>query len=249
MDKEQFLKSGLLQQFVLGLTTPEEDQIVNNCLMKFPELKSEVNDLHQSLEQYASNQLLNTDNENTASSSVSPSPVVPVFAYRNITQVAIMLAIAGLLTWSFINQQKQIEQIGHLKAEYAALEAFCQQNQQKYNTAQALLTSAHAKDTQPVLLKGTALAPGHFAVAYWNPTAKGAWVDPTDLPSLPANKQYQVWADIDGEMISVGLIPTNSKELVTIHYLPQAESLNVTQEKLGGTDHPTVSLLTVNGIL
>jgi hypothetical protein len=38
MDKEKFLQSGLLEQYVLGLTDPEEEEVVNHYLERFPEL-------------------------------------------------------------------------------------------------------------------------------------------------------------------------------------------------------------------
>ena len=42
MDKEKIIASGLLHQYALGLVDPEEEQIVENLLDTYPELKAEV---------------------------------------------------------------------------------------------------------------------------------------------------------------------------------------------------------------
>ena len=86
-------------------------------------------------------------------------------------------------------------------------------------------------------------------MAYWNPDLQEGWLDPTKLPALPTDRQYQIWADVHGEMISIGLIPKGQDELVIINFLPDAESINITQEVLGGVDHPTIALLTANSYL
>ena len=103
--------------------------------------------------------------------------------------------------------------------------------------------------TQRYVVGGTTIAPDAFAIAYWNPDLEQGWLDPTKLPQLPADRQYQIWADVHGEMISIGLIPKDDDTLVTINFLDEAESINITQEVLGGVDHPTVDLLTANGYL
>ncbi len=54
-----------------------------------------------------------------------------------------------------------------------------------------------------------------------------------------------MWADVDGEMISMGLLPTD-KELIALTYIDKAASLNITIEPKGGNDHPTVERLISN---
>ena len=68
------------------------------------------------------------------------------------------------------------------------------------------------------------------------------------MPKLKENETYQMWADVDGEMISMGLVPTD-QELVALAYIDDAESLNITIEPEGGNDHPTVSRLISNVFL
>jgi hypothetical protein len=65
------------------------------------------------------------------------------------------------------------------------------------------------------------------------------------LPDLDAEHDYQMWADVEGEMIDMGVI-SKSKTLMAMAYIDHAESLNITIEPAGGNDHPTVARLVTN---
>jgi anti-sigma-K factor RskA len=54
-----------------------------------------------------------------------------------------------------------------------------------------------------------------------------------------------MWADVEGEMINMGVI-NNTENLLAMTYIEDAESLNITIEPAGGSDHPTVSRLISN---
>ena len=67
-------------------------------------------------------------------------------------------------------------------------------------------------------------------------------LDAEGLPELDADHDYQLWADVEGEMIDMGVIAANDPTQV-MNYIPMAESMNITIEPKGGSDHPTVSNL------
>ena len=53
MNKERFLASGLIEQYVLGLTTPDEAQEVERYARAYPEVQAEIDALRGAIEQYA----------------------------------------------------------------------------------------------------------------------------------------------------------------------------------------------------
>ena len=65
------------------------------------------------------------------------------------------------------------------------------------------------------------------------------------LPDLDADHDYQMWADVEGEMINMGVI-SKDKKLMAMNYIDHSESLNITIEPAGGNDHPTVERLVTN---
>ena len=79
-------------------------------------------------------------------------------------------------------------------------------------------------------------------MAYVNHKNQLVLVNPKGLPALPSDQTYQMWSDVDGEMINMGTFPTDT-ELVSLKYIENAESLNITIEPAGGSDHPNVEQL------
>ncbi len=66
-----------------------------------------------------------------------------------------------------------------------------------------------------------------------------------DFLPLRPNETYQLWADVEGEMINMGLL-SSEEDLTPAIYISKAESFNITVEPAGGNDHPTVSNLIGN---
>ena len=249
MNKKQFLNSGLLEQFVLGLTSPEEDKIVQEYLLRFPELNNEVNALHQAMEQYAMQHSIPPPESQYPADTFESKSYVSNNDYSFNWSLLAAVLLACLSFYLFRSNQQQQKNILQVEAEHAALKTYCQASQEKAQAQLLILDKIQHPHTQAVVLAGSAIAPSHFAIAHWNHTLKEGWIDPAKLPILPKGKQYQVWADINGEMISIGLIHPNSRELITIAYLANAESINITEEELGGAIHPNVSLLTASAHL
>ena len=101
--------------------------------------------------------------------------------------------------------------------------------------------------TKTITLQGSSLAPEATAVAYWNESTKAGYVNLLNLPSPPAGKQYQIWADIDHKMVSMGLLSAENGTFQAIDFGENATSLNITLEPEGGSKTPNVDLLYVNG--
>ncbi|MEM9680652.1 MAG: anti-sigma factor, partial [Bacteroidota bacterium] len=100
-------------------------------------------------------------------------------------------------------------------------------------------------DAEQYILKGNNLMPEAKIVSYVNHSDKSVVINTRKLPKLDADKDYQMWADVEGEMIDMGVIPKD-QELIAMTYIDHAESLNITIEPAGGNDHPTVSQLISN---
>jgi anti-sigma-K factor RskA len=94
-------------------------------------------------------------------------------------------------------------------------------------------------------MKGNELMPEASVISYVNHKNRTVIVNASGLPELPSDKDYQLWADVEGVMIDMGVIPKKS-EMIAMTYIEDAESLNITIEPAGGNDHPTVSQLITN---
>lgn len=256
MNKEDFLKSGLLEQYLLNLTDPEETRKVEQMLEDYPEIQEELDAMHNAIEQYAMAHsipppphLKEKVMAEIADSERSGTPGVPATdrrrpLWRSLANTAAILGL-GLLSLMLWLQNRGLNQdYLSLKASMQEQQTACEEKLQQL--LERPLAFLDAPATKTVILQGTALSPGAEAIVFWNPVEGKACLDIVQLPEVPADKQYQIWADVEGEMINMGLIE-NHAGIQTVNFIAKAESFNITLEPKGGSEHPTVSQLQANG--
>ncbi len=256
MDKKQFLSSGLLEQYVLGITDPDETRKVEHYLEKYPDLKTEVEGMRNAIEQYALEQaipppphLKSRIIKNIESGSAPAAKAVrPRMNYGQLviaTVAALIFLVASMALYKRnVNLDRDYRT---LEAEYALLSEQCEKKNQISKERMELYAFLKDGATHPVLLRGTTLAPEAEVIVYWNEAAQKAFLNPVNLPAPPPGKQYQIWADVEGEMINMGLLELQSTDLQSLTFIQRAESLNITIEPVGGSQEPTVAFLLANG--
>lgn len=253
MNKDQFLKTGLLEQYALGLTDEEESQIVEQHLQAFPELKKDVDEVRNAIEQYALQHAI-PPHPRVKSQIMSEidDPALAKAGKRSSDSVnrwlmlLTTLSVAAVFALLYLYTQKQTQNQG-LKKEFAELQIACQQEKDQVFADQNMLLFMKDRHTQKVSLDALAEGSLSQAIAFWNPNEQKAYVNLGNLPEPPSGKQYQIWADVDHVMISVGLLHNNQASLQEIEFLADAESLNITVEPKGGSETPTVERLIVAG--
>jgi len=103
-------------------------------------------------------------------------------------------------------------------------------------------------NTLPFVLQGGSQSTLHQVIVYWNETIQKSMLRVVDLPAIQSDETFQLWADVDGEMLSLGVFDPGQAiaDAVPMSYLDNATSLNITIEPKGGSDHPDVSRLTAS---
>lgn len=74
------------------------------------------------------------------------------------------------------------------------------------------------------------------------PSGEGYWVK-SSLPSLKNGETYQLWAIVNGKVVSVGLVGSNPKRYVAFRVGRGSSALMVTAEPAGGSATPTTPVL------
>ena len=77
---------------------------------------------------------------------------------------------------------------------------------------------------------------GALATIYWDGDSKEVFVNVSNMPAPPTEKQYQLWAIVDGKAVDAGVFEVG-EEVVAIQkmkVIPRAEAFVVTLEKRGG---------------
>ncbi|MGB5666734.1 MAG: anti-sigma factor, partial [Maribacter sp.] len=95
--------------------------------------------------------------------------------------------------------------------------------------------------TKRVNVRGNNNAKDLKAVAYINPVKKLSYINVRNLPNLPEDQSFQMWAEVNGKMIDLGIIDksTGQEKLLALPYGEHAVSY-ITIEPKGGNNTPTI---------
>ena len=242
----------------MGLSSPEETAQVEAWLLEYPEVRQELQEIEMSLESYAHanamqpsssvkekifSQIDTGKNENKLTSTgldnLKAEPAVyKIPSYFKLLAAAMLILLIGsiILNYSYYNKytsanddlQVAQRQIAEKDSVNLAM-----------NKDMDVITD---KNTLPVVLTGTAHAPEALAKIFWMRNTGEVYVDPSNLPAVPAGKQYQLWAIVDGKPVSGGMIST-AKGIYHIQKMKsfgKVDAFAITLEKEGGVESPTM---------
>ena len=254
MTKKDLLEHGILEQYVLGELDDAQLKRVEELIANDTELKARLETIESSFEQLAlenaiappdtvKEQLLGaikTDNLNVIS---IPKPDNNKLYIGIAASIAAFFLLGSIWLYSELNAIKN--QLNVVKEENSVLKKDLQSTMTSLEETNTWYVALSNPNAQQYILKGNTLAPDAKIVSYVNHQDKSVIVNAKQLPELDEDHDYQMWADVDGKMIDMGVIPRN-KDLIAMTYIPNAESLNITIEPIGGNDHPTVERLISN---
>lgn len=260
MNKEEFISSGLLELYALGISSPEEKLLVEEHLVQFPELKGELHDIESSLESYAQANAVqpSSDVKEKLMSRVFPkeprvesteAPVISINKtkttipfYKSIAAACLILLL-GSIVLNYTYYRKYHKAAEDLQVAQQKIEQTGASNEAMSKDL-GVITNRYAR---PVMLNGTANSPDAVAKIFWMKNTGQVYVDPSNLPQIPAGKQYQLWAIVDGKPVDAGLI-TTEKGIYHIQKMKsfgKAEAFAITLEKEGGSPTPTMNEMVV----
>lgn len=244
-DLRAILESDLLERYLMGEANAQEQAKVQVLRQTSPEIRQVLDDLEATLEKVALEEQVAPPpglRDKILRQNYHSAPRTPV-RRTNFTWLAYAASLLLLTCSAWFWQQRRIND---LTAEAAAYTEQIAQIEADCATANRQFALLKAPDTKPLVMTGTDYAPESSLLVYWNPTERACLLRVFDLPDLPADKTYQLWADVDGEMKSLGTFDHRAArdELFSMAFLANAASLNVTVEAAGGSDHATVETLT-----
>ncbi|GAB5565898.1 MAG: hypothetical protein Wins2KO_29610 [Winogradskyella sp.] len=256
-DKKIIIENGLLEQYLLGELNNNECQQIEEELASNAELKSYFEDLEKDFEtlglenavappEKLKTQLLSQIKESD-SSEVKVVSIKNNFNTKTYFQIAVSIAALLMMSTFWLYNQladfKEEQKI--VNTENEKLINTLENLNNKLESETALFATLSHSDTEQYILNGNALMPNGKVVSYINHSTKAVVINTEKLPKLDDDHDYQMWADVEGEMINMGVIPKDN-HLLAMSYIENSESLNITIEPAGGNDHPTVEKLVTN---
>ena len=239
-----FLNSGLLEKYLLGETTSAETDMVESYISKYPEVQNTYNTLQYHLEIVAKSNAVEAPKSilNDILEELDEKPVVNLNTrskYKSWYKFSVAASIAALIfagtSYHFYTQKRKLSQENQIVVdEIFDLRSDIAKNNLMLDNVMRQLLRLNNPETEKYILKGNERAKDLKTVAYINPKDKTSMIDVVSLPQLPEEQCYQIWAELQGKMVSLGILNESDRQLMSIPYAENALALNITIEPKGG---------------
>ena len=261
MDSSKILESGILEQYVLGLVSEEENAEIEVYMVAYPEVNEKVQRLRSCMEHYTGIHdisspekgrdcfpNLNCDRlsgkarerclsvETKFGKSQKKEKKEELAEMHNYTRLLTALAsisilfFAGLSIFFYQKQASEAASLAEIKEEFSKLEKQHQivvlQMQSTYLTNELLKD----KGTKKMNLKGVGEMPEAEVIVYYNSSQKRTILSPVSLPKAPKDHHYQLWAEVDQQIVNMGTINQEAEKngIIPINFVANSENFSIT---------------------
>ncbi len=242
-----FLESDILERYLLGNTTEMETLQAERYIAMYPEVRKVYNELQENLETYAKLHAVQTPDglkeKIIARIRSERAGRRKFFRYAMAASVAAcMFASASYFFW---NQNQSLQEENNMVSNKIKL--LEQDMKQQLEDVRNQFIVLNNPQTKKYNVRGNNNAKELKAVAYINPVKKLSYINVKKLPHLPEDQCFQMWAEVNGEMLNLGIIEeaTKSDNLLALPYAKNAVGY-ITIEPKGGNQNPTVENIVAN---
>ena len=263
MDTKEIIESGSLELYVMGALDPEETREIDELRKTHHELNDEIIRIEDAMIAYADSHAIqpkeelkskiaekltfavNLDMESEMVDSISIQ-MPGIYRYAAAAAIALIF-VFGAGTFYYAHEYSQTSsQLAALQGEKTVLA-----NQVKLLSGEAdkikgELAVAMKPENKKIALPGIASHPEAKAVVYWDKSTGTIYVNTAELPVVAADKQYQLWAIVDGKPVDLGVISKDSS-FSNMKLVHDATAFAITLEPLGGKPSPTMEAMYVMG--
>jgi anti-sigma-K factor RskA len=270
VDYKEFIASGILESYVLGITSPDENDQVEEMALKFPEVKSEIAAIEESFGKLADasartpapaikdnifskiralEKEIKPENGKVVSLKMETAPKESQLTWWAAAAIALFI-ISSALNILLYNKWKNAEvRLAVLNDEKEEMANLFKTERTSYEQTAKDMSILKQPGNKSITLKGSKIAPEAVAVVFWNDQSHEVWININELPAPPSDKQYQLWAIVDGNPVSAGMVEMqqNNKSLQKMSGIDHAQAFAITLEKKGGSSKPDLNSLYVIG--
>lgn len=242
---QTFINSGLLDKYILGDTSIEESMEVEHFISEYPEIENEYNRLQDNLEIIAKSYSKEAPQHVLTSvlEELNDAPVIHMSTHRSTTpwySLAASFTAIAFAVMAFMLYQKNmvlIEENQVVVEEIFDLRSDIDKYNSKLDNVMLQFQRLNNPETEKYVLRGNSRAKDLKTVAYINPIDRTSMIDVVSLPKLPAEQQYQIWAELQDKMVSLGILDASDRNLKSIPYMENALGLSITIENKNGASN------------
>jgi len=275
MDIKSYIDSGILEQFVLGNSSPEQTEEIIELSNSHPEIKTEIEAIEDALLKFAESHAIHPSkdvkeklmaklgfdepNKEVSYSSnerglTSDSPLIiesknPNYKLLIAATVLLLGTSLGINIWLYQNWKSSENQLAALSSENILLTNNDKVHQAKFSEMEIKMTVLLDTAVKSVELKGLTLMPEAMATVYWNKNKNEVFLNASNLAETSEKEQYQLWAIVDGKPQDVGVFNAADaiNGLVKMKDAEKVTAFAVTIEKRGGSLNPTLEKMVLMG--
>jgi len=254
----------MIESYVLGLVTEAERQEFESLCASYPEiaearkafeialeeqLLKDAKQPPQHLKKQIEEKLIATAPESTVYEEKEETSVRRIGIWKWLAAASFIL-LAGAVYWAYTTNSKYKE----LQASNQELQNQLQQSTALLDTLRQQTEIIGHPGMRMAALKGTVNAPQAFATIFWDTASvsKDVYLMVNNLPQPASDKQYQLWALLDGKPIDLGVFDMDIRQkplLVKMQNVQKAQAFAITLEPKGGSVNPTTDSMYVMGSL
>lgn len=242
-----FLDSDILEKYLLGDTTKEETQRAERYIAMYPEVREIYNELQDNLEAFAKMYAKKTPEglKEIILHSARKEKAVSKRFYRYAVAATVAIMIFAGSSYFLWNQNKSLQEENTLVTNKIKYLEENMKNQLEDVRNQFIVLNNPA--TKKYAVRGKKEAKELKAIAYINPVKKLSYINVSNVPNLPENKCFQMWAEVNGELVNLGVIKQldDKDKLLALPYAENAIGY-ITVEPEGGNTSPTVQNIVAN---
>ncbi|GEO11944.1 anti-sigma factor [Segetibacter aerophilus] len=269
MDIQAYIQSGIIESYVLGLTSSDETAEVERRRKEYIEVENAIIEFSQSLEESAFEHAIapppelkskvlsaikDLQKERTLVTPTEPNERAQVVQlqggsnWRLIAAASVILFVvsAGLNFYLYNKYSNKEEDYQALLLQREILQAkndVYQTQLKEWQSAAAMIADTGMAMIKMVSPKGK----DDVATVFWDRRNKDVFVMVNRLPEPKVGRQYQLWAMVDGKPVDAGVLDPSCTSVCKMKNIPKAEAFAITLEKEGGNKIPNLKALFVLG--
>ncbi|TMI98206.1 MAG: anti-sigma factor [Bacteroidetes bacterium] len=252
MNIKEYISSGVVESYVLGLLTAQERFEFEQYCEAYPELKAARDAFELAVEKQAMENAVSPPANvkekvfsaiqqrpvSNTSKIVSMEPTIRRSAGLRWMAAAsiILFLVTGYFAYKLYNQNKDLN--NSLKSLQVKVDQM-----EEYHKIMS--------DPNVAVVNMVAMTPAKASASiYWDSTSSDVYLLIKNMPQLPSDKQYQLWSIMNGENgqlqpNSLGLfdVGENQKIILKMSNVKKADAFAITIEKRGNTEGPNLEQL------
>lgn len=252
MNIKEYISSGIIESYVLGLASEEDRLDFESQCRRYPELVAARNDFELALEKIYMREFtvpvlgvkerildeIRMDSTGTQTKIITMDSNRTSSSFKWLAAAAvILLIVSAYFAYDFYNRNKTLEtELARSKELQKEMDGKLKQMEMVSDPNVAVVN-----------LKGTEKSPKSSASVYWDSTSTNVYLVVKNMPKLASEKQYQLWALIDGQPKDLGLfdVGDDKKIFLKMNNTQKADAFAITIEPRGNTGGPTGELQTM----